>query len=63
MLHGSEWCPHCDLKVAEEECFKVGGYLDVIPVVGEHATKERMLKEMQSATILHIGKFNNLYYI
>ena len=56
-LYGEEWKPRRELKKCQDECFKVAEILGVHAVVGEEATKDRFMKELQEATIIHVGKF------
>ena len=55
-LRGREWEPKKELTKAQSECFKVAQVLNVTAVVGEEATKDRFLKDIQGATIVHIGQ-------
>ncbi len=55
MLYGKSWKVANELSEAQTECFQVADILDTAAIVGEDATKNRLLSEMREATILHIG--------
>ena len=56
LLHGREWVPAAQLSSAQDECFKVAELCDVTAVIGEKATKDRFLREIQTAVVIHIGQ-------
>ena len=56
MLHGKYWCPGLEEMVAaKRESYNVATCLDVAPVTGSDATKERFMKDITQASIVHIG--------
>ena len=57
MLHGKHWCPGLkELVSAKRECYNVATCLDVAPVTGPDATKERFMKDITQASVVHIGE-------
>ncbi|KAK2145782.1 hypothetical protein LSH36_658g01023 [Paralvinella palmiformis] len=54
-LHGREWQQVLDLRAAESECLEVAKMCDVTAIEGPLATKERFLKEIQTASLIHIA--------
>ena len=42
--------------MGQHECSAVAEYMEISPILGEEATKERFLQEISNADILHIGK-------
>ena len=56
LLFGREWSPTSEMQSAQTECLKVADMCDVVAVVGEKATKDRFLSEIQTAAVIHIGK-------
>ena len=60
LLHGREWVPAAQLSSAQDECFKVAELCDVTAVIGEKATKDRFLREIQTAAVIHIGQLQYL---
>lgn len=55
LVHGYTWKPGGDLMSARRELNMVGELLDADPIVGDQATKQRFLQEVQDACIIHIG--------
>ena len=55
LVHGRAWKPGGDLTSARRELNVVGELLDAVPIVGDQATKQRFLQEVQDACIIHIG--------
>lgn len=56
MLHGKVWMPSLEeLTSAKREALNVATLLDVSPITGSDATKERFMKEIEKATVVHIG--------
>ncbi|KAK7502589.1 hypothetical protein BaRGS_00006164 [Batillaria attramentaria] len=56
-IHGRPWKAGKELVVAQHELKKVGEVLDAAPIVGKEATKQRLLKEIQEASIIHIATY------
>ncbi|XP_072016745.1 uncharacterized protein [Amphiura filiformis] len=54
-LHGKIWEPHSELHFAQEEAFKVAKYLNTSAIVGKEAKKDRILAELQKATLIHLA--------
>ncbi|XP_053380746.1 tetratricopeptide repeat protein 28-like isoform X2 [Mercenaria mercenaria] len=55
MLHGKVWKPSLEeLSSAKREALNVATLLDVIPITGPDATKERFLKDIERASVVHI---------
>ena len=53
-------CVHLDsLQFAEEEVTKCSNYFNAQPLVGQMATKEKVLKEMKTACVIHIAAHGN----
>jgi hypothetical protein len=55
-LYDEEWKPNGELDMAQRECTAVAEYMEVEPILGENATKDRFLQEIASADIIHLGK-------
>ena len=56
MLHDKLWKPSLEeLSSAKREALNVATLLDVTPITGPDATKERFLKEIEKASVVHIG--------
>ena len=55
LVHGRAWKPGGNLMSARRELNMVGELLDADPIIGDQATKQRFLQEVQDACIIHIG--------
>ncbi|XP_076455182.1 uncharacterized protein LOC143289867 isoform X2 [Babylonia areolata] len=55
LVHGRPWKPSSELLSAKHELSIVGGLLDADPIVSEQATKQRFLREIQDASVIHIA--------
>ncbi|ESO98992.1 hypothetical protein LOTGIDRAFT_231307 [Lottia gigantea] len=60
VLNGKEWKPHSDMNSAKKELKNIAKCLDIDPIIGEDATKDRFLQEIQKATVIHIATFGCL---
>lgn len=58
-LYEKEWNPRRELAHSQTECFKIAELLGAHAVVGDEAIKDRFLKEVQEATVVHIGRLAN----
>lgn len=58
MLYNQPWKPGCEiLSQAKQEVFSVAAILDTEPVYSHDATREKFLKDICQASIIHIGMF------
>lgn len=56
MLHGKTWRPGLvELKAAKREAKMLSALLDMDPFTGPEATKETFMKEVERASLVHIG--------
>ena len=56
MLHGKCWRPGIeDMVSAKREALNVASLLDVSPLLGPEANKEKFMKDVASASVIHIG--------
>ncbi|XP_078282290.1 uncharacterized protein LOC144608419 isoform X2 [Rhinoraja longicauda] len=58
-LWGRLWKPWGPLIGAQKEVIKVAGYLQTEAVMGEHATKKRVLSELPQLTVVHIATYGS----
>lgn len=55
LVHGRPWKSGGNLAAAKRELRMVGEMLDVDPIIGDEATKGQFLRDIQEASIIHIG--------
>ncbi|XP_072906387.1 uncharacterized protein [Hemitrygon akajei] len=58
-LWGSTWKPLGPLVGAQKEVIKVAEYLQAEAVMGEQATKKRVLSELPQLTVVHIATYGS----
>ena len=58
LVHDCEWRPSdVYLPAAKRELSAVASYLNVDPITGPDATKEKFKSSVENATVIHIGKY------
>ena len=58
LVHDCEWKPSdVYLPAAKRELSAVASYLNVDPITGPDATKEKFKSSVENATVIHIGKY------
>lgn len=61
LLHDCEWRPSdVYLPAANRELRAVSSYLNVDPITGPDATKEKFKSSVENATVIHLGNIETL---